>query len=120
MTISDCLMLMRWEKSGVSSVRVSYSPPSPAGCAPYCACCYVSFRSDFKTHQTGKEGEELTKCLSYTLGRQARTRNLDEDGLEAAADHASDKGKLLALPQVCERRELQSLADVLNTQALVV
>lgn len=51
---------------------------------------------------------------------QSDTSHLDEDSVESRADHAAHKGKLLALPQVCQRSETETLADVLDTQALIV
>lgn len=46
--------------------------------------------------------------------------DFDENSFQSAADHPRHERKLLALPQVRQRREAEALADMLDAQTLVV
>lgn len=99
MTTSDLVILTRWEKSGQSRVSVSYSPPSPAGWAPYCACC-CQLEAGPTAYQTSEEREQLSKRPTHTLDSQPHAGYFDQNSLETTTDHPSYQWKLLALPQI--------------------
>jgi hypothetical protein len=72
------------------------------------------------TYQAGEKREELPERLAKAVGSKASSSDLDKHSLETTANHAPHKGELLLLPEVSQRRELEALADMLDTEALVV